>query len=176
MFGGCPSCGGSDYYLNVFKGHFMLCDIHRIYWCFGWNLLSSWQFETRLDWRANLERLMTVSPAETSKNALVRAEEELNDLDEAWDAPLDSDVAIDLMFGEELSPGKGFHERERRGGTAGKCSLSSRWRLAPSTRGTPSPNSWDLTLSGQNCLIDSRRAGPAARYPLSGATTSRLRE
>ena len=56
-FGGCPSCGGCDFNLNVFKNHFMLCDIHRIYWSFSWNLLSSWQFQTRLDWRANVEKL-----------------------------------------------------------------------------------------------------------------------
>ncbi len=45
-FGGCPECGGQDGYTNVGKAHWAFCIAHRTMWCIGWNLFSSWQYET----------------------------------------------------------------------------------------------------------------------------------
>jgi hypothetical protein len=45
-FGVCPHCKKSDGYLNVGKSHWFYCIKHKTKWCFGWNLFSSWQYET----------------------------------------------------------------------------------------------------------------------------------
>ncbi len=45
-FGGCPECGNQDGYTNVGKAHWIFCKAHRTMWCIGWNLFSSWQYET----------------------------------------------------------------------------------------------------------------------------------
>jgi hypothetical protein len=52
-FGRCPICGGNDGYLNVGRDHWFKCDRHRMRWCAGSNLLSSWRYETPKDWERN---------------------------------------------------------------------------------------------------------------------------
>ncbi len=50
-FGGCPECGDSNGYTNVGKAHWFFCKAHRTMWCIGWNLFSSWQYETEAEQR-----------------------------------------------------------------------------------------------------------------------------
>ncbi len=50
-FGGCPECGGQDGYTNVGRSHWVFCKAHRTMWCIGWNLFSSWQYETEAEQR-----------------------------------------------------------------------------------------------------------------------------
>ncbi len=56
-FGSCPECGQSDGYRNIYRLHFFYCDEHRLVWCPGSNLLSSWRAEDEEDWRAAWEHL-----------------------------------------------------------------------------------------------------------------------
>jgi hypothetical protein len=40
-FGGCPTCGCTDGYINVnVKEHWFVCDTHRVRWCAGYGLFS----------------------------------------------------------------------------------------------------------------------------------------
>lgn len=55
LFGVCPHCGGSDGYVNLGRAHWHVCHKHRVKWCSGFNLFSSWRRETEADWRANRE-------------------------------------------------------------------------------------------------------------------------
>ena len=55
--GGCPECGGNDGYLNVGRGHVMVCATHRVRWSGGYNLFSSWEGETEDQQRAAFERV-----------------------------------------------------------------------------------------------------------------------
>jgi hypothetical protein len=50
-FGCCPTCHQYDGYLNIGKGHWFYCSEHKIRWCIGSNLFSSWQDETEEDQR-----------------------------------------------------------------------------------------------------------------------------
>ncbi len=50
-FGGCPKCGSQDGYTNVGRSHWVFCIAHRTMWCIGWNLFSSWQYETEAEQR-----------------------------------------------------------------------------------------------------------------------------
>ena len=43
-FGGCPWCG-KMLCVHAGKVEFGVCDTHRVYWCFGVNLLSGWRYE-----------------------------------------------------------------------------------------------------------------------------------
>lgn len=45
-FGTCPECGDNDGYRNAGKSHWFLCHEHRVRWCVGSNLFSSWRHET----------------------------------------------------------------------------------------------------------------------------------
>jgi hypothetical protein len=45
-FGVCPKCGKNDGYINIGRGHWFFCTEHKIRWCAGANLFSSWQDET----------------------------------------------------------------------------------------------------------------------------------
>ncbi len=45
-FGGCPDCGDCDGYVNIGRSHWFLCDKHKVTWCVGSNLFSSWQHQT----------------------------------------------------------------------------------------------------------------------------------
>lgn len=59
FFGGCPRCGNShnDGYLNVGRLHWFICHVHRVKWCRGENLFSSWRLESEVDWQENFNRL-----------------------------------------------------------------------------------------------------------------------
>ena len=67
-FGGCPECGSArqnDGYKNIGRGHWFFCEIHRLKWCAGSNLISTWRLETESDWRENysyLEDFAEVDP------------------------------------------------------------------------------------------------------------------
>jgi hypothetical protein len=69
-FGDCPDCWRqdgnlkTDGYVNVRKDHFFVCHKHKKYWNAGYNLMSSWQYETEEEWRANAAMLSTYAEAE----------------------------------------------------------------------------------------------------------------
>jgi hypothetical protein len=52
-FGGCPTCGGCDGYLNLRRDHWMVCHACKTRWVIGANLFSSWRDETEADWERN---------------------------------------------------------------------------------------------------------------------------
>jgi hypothetical protein len=56
-FGGCPECGKTDGYLNTGSAHWFVCDAHRVRWCIGSNLFSSWRDETEDEQRRAWERV-----------------------------------------------------------------------------------------------------------------------
>ena len=65
FFGVCPTCKSNDGYLNVGRAHFFICHAHRVKWCRGENLFSSWQRETEERWKRNeqiLSRYEDVEP------------------------------------------------------------------------------------------------------------------
>ena len=45
-FGGCPTCGKNDGYLNAGKTHVFYCREHKVSWVFGANVFGSWKDET----------------------------------------------------------------------------------------------------------------------------------
>jgi hypothetical protein len=45
-FGGCPECGDNDGFINVGRSHWMICKAHKVKWCVGSNLFSSWRGQT----------------------------------------------------------------------------------------------------------------------------------
>jgi hypothetical protein len=45
-FGLCPHCRNNDGYVNVGRGHWFVCDEHKVMWFAGTNLFSSWRDET----------------------------------------------------------------------------------------------------------------------------------
>ena len=56
-FGHCPFPKHENYYLNIGRGHWMVCDKCKITWMIGANLFSSWRQENETIWRANSERI-----------------------------------------------------------------------------------------------------------------------
>ena len=56
-FGGCPTCGKNDGYLNVARDHWMVCHEHKARWLVGSNLFSSWRDESEEDWQRNEYRM-----------------------------------------------------------------------------------------------------------------------
>lgn len=52
-FGGCPSCGRNNGYLNYHSDHWFVCREHRTRWLAGSNLFSDWREESEDDWRRN---------------------------------------------------------------------------------------------------------------------------
>ncbi len=56
-FGHCPVPGHENYYLNVGRAHWMVCDECRIKWLIGANLFSSWRTESRQIWQQNFEKM-----------------------------------------------------------------------------------------------------------------------
>ena len=56
-FGGCPTCGKNDGYLNFKRNHWMVCHKHKTRWWVGSNLFSSWREETETDWERNAQRM-----------------------------------------------------------------------------------------------------------------------
>tara|TARA_R110002073_G_scaffold101349_10_gene230320 strand:+ start:632 stop:994 length:363 start_codon:yes stop_codon:yes gene_type:complete len=53
-FGVCPICGGCDGGFNVQRSNWFACDTHKLIWCVGENLLSTWRHETEDDWEQNM--------------------------------------------------------------------------------------------------------------------------
>jgi hypothetical protein len=45
-FGGCPTCGKNNGYLNAGRSHRFYCVAHKTSWMVGANLFDSWRFET----------------------------------------------------------------------------------------------------------------------------------
>jgi hypothetical protein len=58
-FGGCPECGPcqNDGYVNIGRSHWAFCELHRLKWCAGENLVRSWRVDTETEWRENFDRL-----------------------------------------------------------------------------------------------------------------------
>ena len=56
-FGACPHCHEDGYYLNIGRDHWFICDEHKVAWCVGSNLFSSWQSEAKEDWERNRKKL-----------------------------------------------------------------------------------------------------------------------
>jgi hypothetical protein len=45
-FGLCPHCRNNDGYVNIGRGHWFVCDEHKVMWFIGSNLFSSWKDQT----------------------------------------------------------------------------------------------------------------------------------
>jgi hypothetical protein len=56
-FGHCPIPEHENYYLNIGRGHWMVCDECKIKWFIGANLFSSWREENKGTWRTNAKRI-----------------------------------------------------------------------------------------------------------------------
>lgn len=56
-FGHCDVPEHDNYYLNIGRGHWMVCDSCKISWFIGANLFSSWREQNRDVWEANAERI-----------------------------------------------------------------------------------------------------------------------
>ena len=56
-FGHCHYEKHENYYLNIGKGHWMVCDHCQVKWFIGENLFSSWKSENTAIWKANLKRI-----------------------------------------------------------------------------------------------------------------------
>ena len=56
-FGHCAVLEHQNYYLNVGRGHWMVCDKCRIKWFIGANLFSSWRYQNEDTWIANEKKL-----------------------------------------------------------------------------------------------------------------------
>lgn len=68
LVGECPKCHGTDNVIrNYGENHWGACEGCRVTWCIGYNLYSSWQNETEVDWLRNREYLsgFTVINADT---------------------------------------------------------------------------------------------------------------
>jgi hypothetical protein len=57
-FGLCPRCADEGRWeegvcLNVHKTHWVTCHQHKLRWCIGENLFSSWQHENPETWERN---------------------------------------------------------------------------------------------------------------------------
>jgi hypothetical protein len=54
-FGGCPTCGANDGYLNCGRAHVFYGAEHKVAWDYGSNIFSSWRFESEAEQRAKYE-------------------------------------------------------------------------------------------------------------------------
>jgi hypothetical protein len=50
-FGLCPHCHQQDGWLNIGRSHWIYCKAHRVTWCIGSNLFSSWRQQTEEEQR-----------------------------------------------------------------------------------------------------------------------------
>jgi hypothetical protein len=50
-WGECPVCGTSEGHLNVGRSHWFYCKEHKVKWCIGWNLFSTWRDQTEEEQR-----------------------------------------------------------------------------------------------------------------------------
>lgn len=74
--GVCPECGKNDGYLNIGRDHWFYCRKHRVKWCIGSNLFSSWRRETREEWEENAKRLEGYREIDCNKAITTQQEEE----------------------------------------------------------------------------------------------------
>ena len=56
-WGHCPHPEHENYYLNIGRGHWMVCDKCKIKWFIGSNLFSSWREENEEIWKSNSEKI-----------------------------------------------------------------------------------------------------------------------
>jgi len=56
-FGHCPILAHENYYLNISRGHWMVCDDCKIKWFIGANLFNSWRNQTKTTWKNNFTRI-----------------------------------------------------------------------------------------------------------------------
>lgn len=56
-WGLCPVCHAEPRWYNISTTHWLACDEHRVRWCVGCNLVSSWREETEEDWKKNGEKI-----------------------------------------------------------------------------------------------------------------------
>jgi hypothetical protein len=57
-FGCCPYCGADEEYLNVGRDHWFFCREHKVRWCPGSNLLSTWRGQNPEEWKENEKTLL----------------------------------------------------------------------------------------------------------------------
>jgi len=48
-FGGCPTCGMTNGFVNDGADHWFVCDRHKTKWWVGSNLFSGWRDDTAAD-------------------------------------------------------------------------------------------------------------------------------
>lgn len=69
-FGVCPKCLKNDGCVNVGRSHWFYCKEHRVCWCVGSNLFSSWRYETEAEqeeiWHRTIEGCEDISGKETN--------------------------------------------------------------------------------------------------------------
>ena len=53
----CPHDEHQNYYINVGRKHWFLCDTCKTKYYAGENVFSSWRYETERDWLRNAEKL-----------------------------------------------------------------------------------------------------------------------
>ena len=56
-YGDCPRCSRNDGYINLGREHWQVCHKHKVRWCIGSNLFSSWENETQQDQARNRHRI-----------------------------------------------------------------------------------------------------------------------
>lgn len=57
-WGHCPFPEHENYFLNIGRGHWMVCDQCKIKWFIGSNLFGgSWRYENEQIWKANSEKI-----------------------------------------------------------------------------------------------------------------------
>lgn len=56
-FGVCPACGYTDGYINIGRGHWFYCVVHKVRWFVGSNLFSDWRHETEADQKRRYDEL-----------------------------------------------------------------------------------------------------------------------
>ena len=56
-FGHCLVPEHENYYLNIGREHWMVCDKCRLKWFIGANLFSSWRHQNKDVWVANKKKL-----------------------------------------------------------------------------------------------------------------------
>jgi hypothetical protein len=56
-FGLCPTCKKTDGYVNVGRSHWFICEEHRVRWCIGANVFSSWRDETESEQQRHCKKI-----------------------------------------------------------------------------------------------------------------------
>lgn len=102
-FGTCPRCGGCDYFLNIGRAHWMVCERHRLKWPIGENLFRCWRFETEDDWRRNARTLTSYTEVRAAyRNTHILPDEVVAALDGVLDH-FWGDEARDFLAAEAVA-------------------------------------------------------------------------